>query len=412
MGNSLKAGIVEGAKWIAKNYTNQGQDTLYTMEYGAKRYATDVDGWINNISSIMSSAPINGNATSSTTDDKKPSWSGFDTQLGTVLSGLSANVFADGFTSFIKGSKNNDDDSSKDPLAMSGFSDTSKSTGASPARSANNWFLKKMSGSSITSPYGKIRTINGKTSPHTGIDYGVAGGTPIPSTVSGTVTQNIAGNTGFGNHIRVTDQFGTEHIYAHMRNKSPLKVGTKVFPGTILGVIGSTGNSTGNHLHYQVNTKYGTVNPETYLRNYQGAGSKIEPIDLSSYKDNKLVKSSPLINRSTINSKSTPDISTNKVGKGGNDKDSNMDLILSIIKLLVKIIDNTDKLSEIVDILKTEFASTSGKGSNVKTRSPETTSSKKTAKEKILLMINNSTVDKKHNDNAALLQQLDALARE
>ncbi|MCK9198878.1 MAG: peptidoglycan DD-metalloendopeptidase family protein, partial [Bacilli bacterium] len=312
MGNSLKTGIVEGAKWIAKNYTNQGQDTLYLMEYGNKRYASDVDGWINNISSIMSSAPTNGSATSSSdaSSDKNPSWSGFDTQLGTALSKLSANVFANDFTSFIKGSKTSGDDTAKDPSATPGFSDTSDPTGMSPARSANNWFLKKLSGSSITSPYGKIRTINGKTSPHTGIDYGVAGGTPIPSTVSGTVTQSISGNTGFGNHVRITDQFGTEHIYAHMRNKSPLKVGTKVHPGTIIGAVGTTGNSTGNHLHYQVNTKYGTVNPETYLNNYRGAGSKlinpipdsvnkdlskIEPIDLSSYRDNKLVKSSPLL---------------------------------------------------------------------------------------------------------------------
>ncbi|MCK9198549.1 MAG: hypothetical protein M0P49_03000, partial [Bacilli bacterium] len=141
--------------------------------------------------------------------------------------------------------------------------------------------------------------------------------------------------------------------------------------------------------------------------------SKIEPIDLSSYRDNKLVKSSPLLKKSTVESKPIPDIQTSKIGKGGNDKDSNMDLILSIIKLLVKIIDNTDKLSDIVDILKTEFAEkTDGKGSSVKTKSSETTSSKKTAKEKIILMINNSTSDKRNNDNMALLQQLDALARE
>jgi hypothetical protein len=104
------------------------------------------------------------------------------------------------------------------------------------------------------------------------------------------------------------------------------------------------------------------------------------------------------------------DIESNK-GKGGNDqKDSNMDLILSIIKLLVKIIDNTDKLSDIIDILKTEFSSKNGKGSD--TKLSESSDSKKTAKDKILYMINNSTSNKTISDNAALIAQLDALARE
>ncbi|MFA7156872.1 MAG: peptidoglycan DD-metalloendopeptidase family protein [Bacilli bacterium] len=409
MGSGLKAGIVEGAKWIAKNYINQGQDTLYAMEYGAKRYATAVDQWINGIASIMSGAPSNGSATSSNSkESSKSNWSGFDTKLGEVLSGLTANVFSNSFTSFIHGSSNENDD--KDPSAMSGFSDNSNLTGSNAAKSANSWFLKRMGGSKVTSPYGVMRTINGIRARHTGIDYGVAGGTPIPSTVSGIVTKNISDNKGFGNHIGITDQFGTEHIYAHMKSKSPLTVGARVVPGTIVGFVGSTGNSTGNHLHYQVNTRLGTVNPESYLNSYQGAGSKssrVKPIDLSSYKENKLVKS-PLLNESTMDKKS--DIESNK-GKGGNDqKDSNMDLILSIIKLLVKIIDNTDKLSDIIDILKTEFSSKNGKGSD--TKLSESSDSKKTAKDKILYMINNSTSNKTISDNAALIAQLDALARE
>ena len=52
MGNELEAGIVNGAKWIADNYTNQGQHTLYLMIYGRKKYASDA-GWINKIENIM-----------------------------------------------------------------------------------------------------------------------------------------------------------------------------------------------------------------------------------------------------------------------------------------------------------------------------------------------------------------------
>ena len=52
MGNEMESGIINGAKWIADNYTNQGQSTLHSMIYGAKRYASD-SGWINKIKSIM-----------------------------------------------------------------------------------------------------------------------------------------------------------------------------------------------------------------------------------------------------------------------------------------------------------------------------------------------------------------------
>ena len=52
MGSELEAGIVNGAKWIADNYTNKGQHTLHLMIYGAKRYASDSQ-WINKIANIM-----------------------------------------------------------------------------------------------------------------------------------------------------------------------------------------------------------------------------------------------------------------------------------------------------------------------------------------------------------------------
>ena len=53
MGNSLESGIINGAKWIADNYTNKGQSTLHLMIYGKKRYASD-GKWILKISNIMS----------------------------------------------------------------------------------------------------------------------------------------------------------------------------------------------------------------------------------------------------------------------------------------------------------------------------------------------------------------------
>ena len=53
MGDGLENGIINGANWIAKNYTNKDQETLYKMIYGKKQYASTADKWISDIESIM-----------------------------------------------------------------------------------------------------------------------------------------------------------------------------------------------------------------------------------------------------------------------------------------------------------------------------------------------------------------------
>lgn len=56
MGNSIFEGIYNGAAWIARNYYNEGQDTLHLMIYGPKQYASAADAWINQIVSIMNTS--------------------------------------------------------------------------------------------------------------------------------------------------------------------------------------------------------------------------------------------------------------------------------------------------------------------------------------------------------------------
>lgn len=125
-------------------------------------------------------------------------------------------------------------------------------------------FLKApLSYSRITSgfSYARFHPVTQSTGPHRAIDYAAPIGTPIMSVGDGTV-MSAGWNGGYGNFISVhhNDTYTTEyaHLSAYARG---LKRGTKVTQGQVIGYVGSTGWSTGPHLHYQIK-KYGTlVNP-------------------------------------------------------------------------------------------------------------------------------------------------------
>ncbi|QNK90447.1 peptidoglycan DD-metalloendopeptidase family protein [Sporosarcina sp. resist] len=121
----------------------------------------------------------------------------------------------------------------------------------------------------ITSVYG-FRTIkvNGvwQSRLHAGVDIagGNVNGKPIVSYAAGVVTksQNHAG--GWGNHVVIDHGGGVQTLYAHMIEKG-VPVGTQVNAGSYLGRVGSTGNSTGPHLHFEVYVNGQTVDPMLYL---------------------------------------------------------------------------------------------------------------------------------------------------
>lgn len=111
-------------------------------------------------------------------------------------------------------------------------------------------------GKPITSYWRQKRTYkatDGKwyTDEHNGADFGASEGTPLYSNATGTVTMNFTEKSG-ANIVGVTDSSGYTHIYAHMREKSPLKVGTNINKGDFVGYVGKTGKVTGAHLHYTV----------------------------------------------------------------------------------------------------------------------------------------------------------------
>lgn len=115
-----------------------------------------------------------------------------------------------------------------------------------------------------SSPYGKrIDPIAGVSSFHTGTDMACPTGTPIYATMSGTVaTAGI--NRVYGNYVIIDHGNGYQTLYAHMSKIIATK-GQWVSQGTKIGLVGSTGYSTGPHLHFTVYKNGKMINPMTIL---------------------------------------------------------------------------------------------------------------------------------------------------
>lgn len=112
----------------------------------------------------------------------------------------------------------------------------------------------------MTSGYGLRRhPILGYTRMHAGVDFGAAWGSPIFATADGTVS--YAGrHGGHGNYVRLDHGGGLGSGYGHM-SRIAVSSGTRVRAGQVIGYVGSTGLSTGPHLHYEVYQNGRTVNP-------------------------------------------------------------------------------------------------------------------------------------------------------
>jgi murein DD-endopeptidase MepM/ murein hydrolase activator NlpD len=102
---------------------------------------------------------------------------------------------------------------------------------------------------------------------HTGIDLAAPLGTPVLSACPGVVTLAQDSSTGFGIHVVVTcDAPGVDYstLYGHLSRRL-VAAGDRVGAGQTLGYSGSTGNSSGPHLHFEVDTAQGPVDPLRYL---------------------------------------------------------------------------------------------------------------------------------------------------
>jgi len=107
-----------------------------------------------------------------------------------------------------------------------------------------------------------------KSAYHRGVDFGGNVGDPIYATADGTVSR-----TGYeramGNYIYVNHGNGMETVYMHL-SKTLVKKGKQVKKGEKIGLLGSTGRSTGPHLHYEVHKNGVAINPKPYIQHQEG----------------------------------------------------------------------------------------------------------------------------------------------
>jgi len=120
--------------------------------------------------------------------------------------------------------------------------------------------IRPVSGT-ITSRFGAISKI--RSGAHTGLDIAAKTGTPIVAAASGTVTYSGYYGT-FGYLVKISHGNGLETYYAHC-SKLYVKVGQQVNQGETIAAIGSTGNSTGPHLHLEVRVNGVAYNPQNYV---------------------------------------------------------------------------------------------------------------------------------------------------
>ena len=117
----------------------------------------------------------------------------------------------------------------------------------------------------ISSKYGyRNHPISGKKHMHGGVDYRGRKGNPVIATADGIVRfSGVSKDTGFGNLISIVHSNGFRTMYGHLSKRS-VKSGQYVKKGDKIGEIGSTGRSSGNHLHYEVWFLFRRLDPKAF----------------------------------------------------------------------------------------------------------------------------------------------------
>lgn len=126
------------------------------------------------------------------------------------------------------------------------------------------YFSVKPVTGTITSRFGSKESI--RKSAHKGIDIGAPNGTPIYAAADGTVTYASYNSGGYGNLVIISHGNGIETYYGHC-SKLYVKKGQSVSAGDNIAAVGSTGRSTGNHLHFEIRQNGSQINPQRYVYN-------------------------------------------------------------------------------------------------------------------------------------------------
>lgn len=146
--------------------------------------------------------------------------------------------------------------------SVTSYSDNSSSISSGTVSSSG--FIKP-SGGSVTSVYGpRVHPVTGVNSIHTGVDFGASYGTAIVAAKAGVVT-TATYHTAYGNMVIIDHGDGTSTLYAHASSFA-ISVGQTVSQGQTIAYVGSTGYSTGPHLHFEIRINGQHVNPLPYLQ--------------------------------------------------------------------------------------------------------------------------------------------------
>jgi len=147
------------------------------------------------------------------------------------------------------------------PTTLPSGTDT---TPSNQAPSSSGW-IKPLKSYTITSAFGmRVHPVLGYERMHEGVDMAAPKGTPIYAAKSGKVTTASYQKGGAGNYVVINHGDGFTSIYMHMTNYIVSK-GQHVNAGQVIGYVGSTGISTGNHLHFGIAYKGEYVNPMKYI---------------------------------------------------------------------------------------------------------------------------------------------------
>ena len=130
---------------------------------------------------------------------------------------------------------------------------------------SNATWITPVSGYTLTSPFGmRVHPVLGYARMHNGIDMACAQGTPIYATRAGRVTTASYQAGGAGNYVSINHGDGFASIYMHMTHYV-VYAGQSVSAGQLIGYVGSTGISTGPHLHFGISYAGTYVNPLAYI---------------------------------------------------------------------------------------------------------------------------------------------------
>jgi murein DD-endopeptidase MepM/ murein hydrolase activator NlpD len=144
------------------------------------------------------------------------------------------------------------------PAAVSG----NESPTPLPVVSANEITLKTVPGAQLPVAFLKIN--QGFSFFHPGVDFEGKTGDPIKPVMPGVVQEIQRASVGYGNAVTINHGNGTASLYAHL-SKIKVKVGESMTNDTIIGLVGTSGHSTGSHLHLEVRDHGVPINPLSVL---------------------------------------------------------------------------------------------------------------------------------------------------